>query len=48
MKYIAHYENEDGYDLVEVIFVREGDDPFEIAYQECPSGYSLVYLTDDK
>lgn len=47
-RYVASYENEDGYDWIEVFSVGDGEDPFERAYQECPSGYSLVCIVEDK
>lgn len=47
-KYLAYYENEDGYDWQEIISVCEGDNPFPKAYAECPVGYHLVYLSECK
>lgn len=47
-KYLAYYENEDGYDWSEIISVHEGEDPFKKAYAQCPTGYHLVYLSNYK
>lgn len=47
-KYIAHYENEEGYDWIETLLVEEGSNPFEVAYSEAPNGYSLVFISEDK
>ena len=45
-EYYAYYENEDGYSWEETIFVKNGENPFEVVYKECPDGYHLVYLSN--
>lgn len=42
--YEAYYENDDGYGWTEYISVKDGEDPFEVAYKECPYGYSLFNI----
>lgn len=47
-QYEAHYQNDEGYDWIEVITVGDYEDPFTRAYIECPDGYSLMHLTEIK
>lgn len=47
-QYEAHYQNDEGYDWIEIITVGGDEDPFTRAYIECPDGYSLMHLTEIK